>query len=227
MFRHREAERRTRSEASRAAARPAYGHGKLRGHLFVSAVRRGVRPRIRLRLLARPPARPGIPSLHSSLDVVSGPSPARDRSGSSPSSARSPGSGESLVHATGGVGAVIVCGTSEPGRVLGWEPDALDVFVSSSGFAMRYVFPPLVIQTACPRLGRSGQNGKADRTIPTRQDRLGSGRDRWLRPTAGRPEDAGGERIRAGDQSAQSRLPRGEGQGSNRTQFQMIPFRVK
>lgn len=47
-------------------------------------------------------------AVQSSLDVVSGSPPASDRRDLSRSSVRSPSSGGSLVHATGGVGVEIV-----------------------------------------------------------------------------------------------------------------------
>lgn len=94
-----------------------------------------------------PVRRPGL--AQSSWGALFDASSVPDRRGSFSSSARSASSGGPLLHATGGVGAVIVWGSSEPGRTLGCDPGAWDLCVSSLGFVMEYVFPPL--SHRCPR----------------------------------------------------------------------------
>lgn len=73
--------------------------------------------------------------------VVFGSSRVRGRSDSSSPSVRSAWSGAPLLHATGGVGAVIVCGSSEPGWTLGWDPGVWDVCASSLEFVMEVRVP--------------------------------------------------------------------------------------
>ncbi|TDT97924.1 hypothetical protein EDD99_6127 [Streptomyces sp. 846.5] len=155
----------------------------------------------RVRRQGTGPVSQGVRSRQSSADVAFDSSPARERSDSSFSSARSPGAGGSLCRATGGVGAVIVCGSSEPGWVLGCEPGAWDVFALSSEFAISGVCPPLPFQT--PQQCAVPAPARASR--PT-------GCLLWRRP-AGLPPGAGRAGIaRSGRRSA----PHGPGSAGRR-----------